>query len=88
MSMSPPENLQATQNETQELQQKLLASVTTLQKEITALKADDDHRSYPQKRPRNGDGENSNCREDASRDGDSNGNCDSDLDPSEDEIDL
>ena len=45
--MPPPENLQATQK----LLQELLASVTTLHKEVTTLKADDDHRSYPQKWP-------------------------------------
>lgn len=90
MSTSPPENAQASQNETQQLLQKLLASVTTLEKEVTALKADDGQRSHPQKRPRDGDGdgENSKRGEDASRDGDNNGNRDSDLDPSEDETDL
>ena len=49
---------------------------------------DDDHRSYPQKRPCDGDSKNSNCGQDVSRDGNNNGNRDSNLNPSEDETEF
>ena len=80
--MPPPENLQATQK----LLQELLASITTLHKEVTTLKVDDDHRSYPQTWPH--DGKNGNCWEDASCDNDNNGNRDSNFNPSEVETDF
>ena len=79
--MPPPDNLQVIQK----LLQELLVSITTLQKEVTTLKADDDHRSYPQKWPCNGNDKNGNHEEEASCNGDNNGNHNSNLDPSEDE---
>jgi len=80
--MSSPED------PTQKLLQELLASVTTLQEDVTALKVNDSQRSYPQKHRLDSDGEGNNSREDASRDGDNDGNCDSKLNPSDDELDI
>jgi len=80
--MSSPED------PTQKLLQELLASITTLQKDATALKANDSQRSYPQKHHLDSDSEGNNNREDASRDGNNDGNRDSKLNPSDDELDI